>query len=38
MKFEAVQIYFLSDVLCLLSSRNFAIMGTSRNDFFSLFN
>ena len=37
MKFEAVQIHFLSDVFGLLSSKNFATMATWRNDFSSLF-
>ena len=32
MKFEAVRIHFLSDVFCLLSSKNFATMTTWRND------
>ena len=36
MKFEAVLIYFLSDIFGLLSSRNFAAMAVWRNDFSSL--
>ena len=36
MKFEAVQIHFLSDVFGLLSSKNFATMAMWRNDFSSL--
>jgi len=36
MKFEAVRIHFLSDVLGLLSSKNFATMEKWRNDFSSL--
>ena len=33
MKFETVRTHFRSDVFGLLSSRNFATMATSRNDF-----
>ena len=36
-KFETVQIHFLSNVFGVLSSRNFATMATWRNDFSSLF-
>ena len=36
MKFEAVQIYFLSDVFGLLSSKNFLTMAMWRDDFSSL--
>ena len=36
MKFEAVQIHFLSAVFGLLSSKNFATMAMWRNDFSSL--
>ena len=36
-KFETVQIHFLSDVFGVLPSRNFATMATWRNDFSSLF-
>ena len=36
MKFETVQIHFLSDVFSLLSSRNFATMAMWQNDFSSL--
>ena len=36
MKFEAVQIHFLSDVFGLLSSKNFATMATWHDDFSSL--
>ena len=36
MKFETVRIHFLSDVSGLLSSRNFATVATSRNDFSSV--
>ena len=32
MKFETVRIHFLSDVFCLLSSKNCATMTTWRND------
>ena len=37
MKFEAVQIHFLSDIFGFLSYRNFAAMAKWRNDFSSLF-
>ena len=37
MRFETVQIHFLSDVFGLLSSRNFATMATWHNDFSSLY-
>ena len=36
MKFETVQLHFLSDVFGLVSSRNFATMATWRNKFPSL--
>ena len=36
LKFETVWIHFLSDILGLQSSRNFATMATWRNDFYSL--
>ena len=36
LKFETVWIHFLSDILGLLSSRNFVTMVTWRNDFSSL--
>ena len=36
MKFETVQLHFLSDVFGLVSSRNFATMATWRNKFSSL--
>ena len=36
MKFETVQIHFLSDVFGFLSSENFAMMATWHNDFSSL--
>ena len=36
MKFETVQLHFLSDVFGLVWSRNFATMATWRNDFSSL--
>ena len=34
MKFEAVQIHFISDVFGFLSSKNFATMTTRRNVLF----
>ena len=36
MKFEAVQIHFLSDIFGFLSSKNFATMAMWHNDFSSL--
>ena len=38
MKFDKVQIHFLSDVFGLLSSRNFATLATWHNDFSYLLN